>query len=39
MNTQANAAGISGSTVLITGGTGSFGSTMTRLLLTGDVGR
>ena len=38
MNTQANAAGISGSTVLITGGTGSFGSTVTRQLLAGDVG-
>ncbi|SHG30017.1 UDP-glucose 4-epimerase [Jatrophihabitans endophyticus] len=29
---------IPGSTVLITGGTGSFGSTMVRRLLTGDVG-
>ena len=31
------AMGLAGSTVLITGGTGSFGSTFTRKLLAGDV--
>jgi UDP-N-acetylglucosamine 4,6-dehydratase len=31
--------GLSGSTVLITGGTGSFGSTLARALLAGDIGQ